>query len=76
MVEYYFLPRTHAFRYGRQKKNPALTRIELTTSALVGVHVTYYTTRATRGVVLTTGSVGFKMQRRLFRYFNMFAIKS
>ena len=29
--------RSHAFRYGRQNKNPALTRIELTTSALVGV---------------------------------------
>ena len=34
--------RTHAFRYGRQKKNFALTRIELTSSALAGVQVTYY----------------------------------
>ena len=34
--------RTHAFRYGRQNKNPALTRIELTTSVLLaGVQVTY-----------------------------------
>ena len=32
MVEYYL--RTHAFRYGRQNKNPVLTRIELPTSAL------------------------------------------
>ena len=40
-------PHTHAFRYGRQHKNPASTRIELTTSALAGVQVTYYITRAT-----------------------------
>ena len=32
----------------RKKTNPALTRIELATSALAGVHVTYQTTRATR----------------------------
>ena len=30
-------PRSHAFRYGRQTTNSALTRIELTTSALAGV---------------------------------------
>ena len=33
--------RYHAFRYGRQNKNPALLRIELTTSALADVQVTY-----------------------------------
>ena len=34
--------RSHAFRYGRKNTNPALTRIELTTSALLvaGVQVT------------------------------------
>ena len=34
--------RSHAFRYVRQNKNPAFDRIELTTSALAGVQVTYY----------------------------------
>ena len=34
--------RSRAFRYGRQNKNPASTRIELATSALAGVQVTYY----------------------------------
>ena len=34
--------RTNAFRYGRRNKNPTLTRIKLTTSALAGVQVTYY----------------------------------
>ena len=33
--------RSHAFRYGGKNTNPALTRIELTTSALAGVQVTY-----------------------------------
>ena len=33
----YNYSRSHAFRYGRQKKNPDLTRIELTTCALAGV---------------------------------------
>ena len=33
--------RSHAFRYGRKNTNPALVRIELTTSALAGVQVTY-----------------------------------
>ena len=33
--------RSHAFRYERKNTNPALVRIELTTSALAGVQVTY-----------------------------------
>ena len=33
MVEFYF-SRSHSFRYGRQNKNPVLTRTKLTTSAL------------------------------------------
>ena len=40
--------RTNAFRYGRHNKNPALTRIELTISALVGLRGYHYTTRAMR----------------------------
>ena len=36
--------RSHTFRYGRKNTNPTLVRIELTTSALVGVQVTYWTT--------------------------------
>ena len=34
--------RSHAFRYERKNTNPTLVRIELTTSALAGVQVTYY----------------------------------
>ena len=33
--------RSHAFRYERKDTNPTLVRIELTTSALAGVQVTY-----------------------------------
>ena len=33
--------RCHAFRYERKNTNPTLVRIELTTSALAGVQVTY-----------------------------------
>ena len=33
--------RSHAFRYERKNTNPTLVRIELTTSALAGVQVTY-----------------------------------
>ena len=33
--------RSHAFRYERKSTNPTLVRIELTTSALAGVQVTY-----------------------------------
>ena len=33
--------RANAFRYGRQNKNPALTRIEHTTSGLTGLQVIY-----------------------------------
>ena len=36
--------RSHAFRYKRKNTNPNLERIELTSSALAGVQVTYYTT--------------------------------
>ena len=41
MVEFYLLTFSHAFRYERKNKNPTLVRIELTTSALAGVQVTY-----------------------------------
>ena len=34
--------RSHAFRYERKNTNPTLVRIELTTSALAGVQITYY----------------------------------
>ena len=34
--------RSHAFRYERKNTNPTLVRIELTTSALAGVQVTFY----------------------------------
>ena len=33
--------RSHAFRYERKNTNPILVRIELTTSALAGVQLTY-----------------------------------
>ena len=33
--------RSHAFRYERKNTNPTLVGIELTTSALAGVQVTY-----------------------------------
>ena len=33
--------RSHAFRYEKKNTNPTLVRIELTTSALAGVQVTY-----------------------------------
>ena len=33
--------RSHAFRYERKNTNPTLVRIELTTSALAGMQVTY-----------------------------------
>ena len=39
---------SHAFRYERKNTNPILVRIELTTSVLAGVQVTYETTRAAR----------------------------
>ena len=46
MVAFYL--RSQTYRYGRHKKYPALTRIELTASALAGMQVTYQTTPATR----------------------------
>ena len=39
--------RSHAFRYERKNTNPTLVRIELTTSVLADVQLTYETTRAT-----------------------------
>ena len=36
-----YYSRSHAFRYERKNTNPTLLRIELTTSALAGVQVTY-----------------------------------
>ena len=41
MVDFYLLSRSHAFRCGRKNTNPTLVRIELTTSALAGVQITY-----------------------------------
>ena len=32
---------SHVFRYGRKNTNPTLVRVELTTSALAGLQVTY-----------------------------------
>ena len=39
IVEFYL--RSHAFRYERKNTNPTLVRIELMTSALAGVQITY-----------------------------------
>ena len=47
-LNFYLLAYSRIFRYRRQNENPDLTRIELTTSALAGVQVTYQITRATR----------------------------
>ena len=44
--------RSHAFHYERKSTNPTLVRIELTTSVLTGVQVTYKTTRATTIIVV------------------------
>ena len=41
MVEFYLLTSPRSFRYERKNTNPDLVRIELTTSALAGVQVTY-----------------------------------
>ena len=41
MVEFYFTRVPTLFRYERKNTNPTLVRIELTTSALEGVQVTY-----------------------------------
>ena len=40
-VQHSYNSSTNGFRYGRKNTNPALTRIELTTSALAGVQITY-----------------------------------
>ena len=40
-VEFYILTFPRFFRYGGMNTNHALVRIELTTSALLGVQVTY-----------------------------------
>ena len=45
--------RSHAFRYERKNTNPTLVRIELTTSVLADVQLTYLTTRATYSIKLT-----------------------
>ena len=46
--------RSHAFRYERKNTKPTWVRIELTTSALAGVQVTYQTTRTTPNDALFT----------------------
>ena len=40
MVDFTY-SRSHAFRYERKNINPTLVRIELTTSTLAGVQITY-----------------------------------
>ena len=40
-LNFTYYSRSHAFRYERKNTNPTLVRIELTTSALAGVQVTY-----------------------------------
>ena len=44
--------RSHVFRYERKNTNPTLVRIELTTSALAGVQLTYWTTLNTKSDML------------------------
>ena len=56
--------RSHAFRYARKNTNPTLVRIELMTSALAGVQVTYWTTRAMSVLLLVSYD----------NYCNMFAL--
>ena len=41
MVEFYLHSRSDAFRYERKNTNPTLVRIELTTSVLAEVQLTY-----------------------------------
>ena len=47
--QYSTYSRSHAFRYERKNTNPTSVRIELTTSVLADVQLTYKTTRATSG---------------------------
>ena len=48
--------RSHAFRYETKNTNPTLVRIELTTSALAGVQVTYYNRPLGRRVSMGMGN--------------------
>ena len=65
--------RSHAFRYERKNTNPTLVRIELTTSALAGVQITYYRPIGRRGLhtcmyvcmVITYSRVWINRVRRL-----------
>ena len=59
--------RSHAFRYERKNTNSTLVRIELATSALAGVQVTYY--RCFRASIQgnTRGLVSSTSQPRCFR---------
>ena len=54
---YFIYSRSNAFRYGGQNKNSALKRIELTTSALAGVQVTYYDSMSFWCTFVILGSV-------------------
>ena len=54
--------RSH-FRYERKNTNTTLVRIELTTSALAGVQVTYQTTRATSAAIYHGTNNGNKFRR-------------
>ena len=56
--------RSHAFRYERKNTNPTLVRIELTTSALAGVQVTYYTARATLHDLFPRGTQETRFYRK------------
>ena len=40
-VQHFTYSRSHAFRYERKNTNPTLVRIELTTSVLADVQLTY-----------------------------------
>ena len=54
--------RSHAFRYERKNTNPTLVRIELTTSVLADVQLTYETTRATSVSNCSTTDKGFTLR--------------
>ena len=56
--------RCHAFRYGRQNKNPALTRIQLTTSALLAGVRGYLLDHSGRLQLRTRGSGARRRNKR------------
>ena len=57
--------RTHVFCYGRQNKNPSLTRIKLTTSAqLAGVQVIYHSGDEGTGLGGNNSKVSKEIKKR------------